>query len=312
MTRAQSAYRHLVLVLGILLFSTSIARAQVPGVVSQYMHNGLPLNPAISGSAGYLTGTVSYRTQWSGFEGAPTTSVFSIHAPIKGGNFGLGTVAWIDKFGVSNASSISLMGTYRLRFRKNKLYFGLSGGFQQGQNNWQDVVTNEEGDALFESNKSVYLTPAIGAGIYFVGKRYFVSLSSPVLMDLVYGGGQSYSASFDLGTTPIYLNFGYHFPLSRTVALRPSAMLTKDRYQSIFSDVNLMVEYRGQIQIGASYRTNRSLIGLIRFQVTDQFTIAYSYDYEMSEIGSYSNGSHEVSLQFDLKRNVKALNTRFF
>ncbi len=130
MMRAQSTYSHLVLVLGMLLFSISIAQAQVPGVVSQYMHNGLPLNPAIAGSAGYLTGTVSHRTQWSGFEGAPTTSVFSIHAPIKGENFGLGTVAWIDKFGVSNASSISLMGTYRLRFRKTNCI----SGFQEESN----------------------------------------------------------------------------------------------------------------------------------------------------------------------------------
>lgn len=311
MKRLTVTYQQM-LILGLLLILTSISFGQVPGVVSLYMHNGLPLNPAISGSAGYLTGTVSHRAQWSGFDGAPTTNVFSAHAPLKGENFGLGTVAWIDKFGVSNASSISVMGSYRLRFRKHNLYFGLSGGVQQGQNNWQDVVTNESGDELFESASSVYLTPTLGAGLYFTGNRYYASISSPILMDVAYDGGQTYSAKFNPETMPVYVNVGYEIPLNRTLALRPSAMLTKDRYRHLLTDFNLLLDIRRQLQIGASWRNNRSVIGMLRFQFLDQFALAYAYDYSMSSFGGYTNGSHEISLQFDLKRKVNALNPRFF
>ncbi len=311
MKRFIETYRQ-VLILGVLLILTSTSFGQVPGVVSLYMHNGLPLNPAIAGSAGYLTGTVSHRAQWSGFEGAPTTNVFSAHTPLKGENFGLGTVASIDKFGVSNASNINLMGSYRLRFRKHNLYFGLSGGVQQGQNNWQDVTTNQSGDELFESASSVYLTPTLGAGLYFTGKHYYASLSAPVFMDVAYDGGQTYTASFNAQTMPVYLNMGYEIPMNRKIAVRPSAMLTKDRFGDMLADINVLLDFRKQLQVGASWRNNRSVIGMLRFQFLDQFSLAYAFDYALSNLGSYSNGSHEISLQFDLKKNVKALNTRFF
>lgn len=312
MIKRKSTYSPLVLILGFILLFSTLAQAQVPGVVSQYMHNGLPLNPAIAGSAGYFTGTLSHRTQWAGFDGAPRTNVLSMHAPVKGENFGLGTVAWLDQFGVSNAANISVMGTYRIRFRKNKLFFGLSGGVQQGQNNWNRVVTNELGDELFEGAQSVYFTPTLGAGVYFVGKRYYASLSAPILLDVVYNGGQSYTAAFDVATTPVYLNVGYQIPLNRRVSLRPSAMLTKDRFQNLFSDFNLMLDLNKQLQIGTSYRTNKSVIGLIRMEFMHQFIISYAYDHQFVGVGTYSNGSHELSLQFDLKRKVKAINTRFF
>ena len=40
-------------------------------VYSQYLQNGLMINPAYAGSRGALSGFLSYRIQWMGTTGAP-------------------------------------------------------------------------------------------------------------------------------------------------------------------------------------------------------------------------------------------------
>jgi type IX secretion system PorP/SprF family membrane protein len=57
--------------------------AQQDPMVSQYMFNGLYLNPAYAGSHDYWSSTLSYRSQWVGFDGAPETFIASADGPIQ-------------------------------------------------------------------------------------------------------------------------------------------------------------------------------------------------------------------------------------
>ena len=310
-----STLKHIVLGMlctACIAFVQGDAHAQVPGVVTQYMHNALPLNPAFAGSAGHFTSAASYRAQWAGFDGAPTTNVFSLHTPVKNENIGIGIVGWFDRFGVSKQSSVQVVGAYRLRFRNNNLFLGVSGGMRQGQNNWQDVVTNEVGDELFASYGGTSLTPELGTGAYFQAKNYYVSLSSPILLDVKYNGGDQYAAVFNPKTVPVYLNVGGEVSLSPAVALRPSAMITKDRIGDVTADVNLMACFKDLLQLGGSWRSNRSAVILMKYQFLPQLSFAYAFDHAFSELGNYAGGSHELTLQFDLTSKLNTLNTRFF
>lgn len=310
-----SALRHIfysIFTASTVLLVAGNLNAQVPGVVSQYMHNSLPLNPAFAGSAGYFTAAASYRAQWAGFDGAPTTNVFSLHTPVKNENIGIGMVGWFDRFGVSKQSSIQMVGAYKLRFRNNNLFLGISGGVRQGQNNWQEVITTEIGDELFAGQGSTSLTPELGTGAYFQADHYYVSLSSPLLLDIKYNGGDQYAAVFNPKTVPVYLNVGGELMINPTFSLRPSAMLTKDRFGDVTTDVNLMACFKDVLQLGGSWRSNRSVVMLMKYQFLSQFSFAYAYDYTFSELGNYAGGSHELTLQFDLKSKLNTLNTRFF
>ena len=60
----------------LLLTFTLKVRAQHNIVYSQYIFNGLLLNPAYAGSHVQLSATLSYRNQWINFEGAPKTAAF--------------------------------------------------------------------------------------------------------------------------------------------------------------------------------------------------------------------------------------------
>lgn len=65
-------------------------KAQQELMVSQYMFNGLFINPAYTGTHSFAEATALYRTQWTGFEGAPTTQTFGIDGPISNELMGIG------------------------------------------------------------------------------------------------------------------------------------------------------------------------------------------------------------------------------
>ena len=61
---------HLILIS--LLFAGSLA-AQQDVQYTQYYHNQVGFNPGVAGSAGAINLNVGHRSQWVGFENAPTS-----------------------------------------------------------------------------------------------------------------------------------------------------------------------------------------------------------------------------------------------
>jgi hypothetical protein len=62
-------------------------------VYSQYLQNGLMINPAYTGSRGSLSGVLSYRMQWMGTKGSPVIQSVSLHTPLKNDKVALGIMA---------------------------------------------------------------------------------------------------------------------------------------------------------------------------------------------------------------------------
>ena len=65
--------KRIIIILALAALSPREAVAQQDPMVSQYMFNGLYLNPAYAGSHDYWSSTLSFRSQWVGFDGAPMT-----------------------------------------------------------------------------------------------------------------------------------------------------------------------------------------------------------------------------------------------
>lgn len=291
---------------------TAIAQVQHRPVVSQYMHNALPLNPAFAGSAEALSVSASFRDQWTGMPGAPQTQLLSAHAPLRGERLAIGLVMWNDRFGVSRQQTLQGMLAYRIRTRKGKLSFALSGGVGMAQNNWSEVITNQAEDLLFTSGDDRYVLPSVGTGIYYHTDQFYISASAPELLSRSYTGGGEYRAALKPANTPLYVNVGRQFKLSADFEMIPSVMLVRTASQFWQADANVLFRYRRCIELGASYRSSRALIGLLRYSITDQLSIAYAYDHWLSDIASFQNGTHELTLRFDLTYHRNAHNPKFF
>ncbi|MFT4679084.1 MAG: type IX secretion system PorP/SprF family membrane protein [Flavobacteriales bacterium] len=289
----------------------SCAAQHVP-VVSQYMLNGLPLNPAFTGSRDALSIAGSYRNQWTGYEGAPVNQTFGIHTPLKNDAIGVGLLLFNDHIGVSNESGVHAMASYRLKLGEGKLSFGLSGGISNYRNQWSNVVTTDSGDRVFSSGNDQYILPNFSAGMYYYTKSYYVSLSSPFILSQKYSGVNEYRASNNFSHYNILLNAGWKYNLNQNFSVIPSAMLKVGPGSPMQLDVNAMVGYKEIVEAGFSYRTGDAIIALVKMHPTGQFTVGYAFDYTISNLGTYTGVSHEVTLMYDFKYKTNISSPRFF
>src|SRR5688572_2358374 len=81
---------------------------------SQYMFNGLVLNPAYCGADESLSLTFYNRSQWGKVDGAPKTQTLSAHNLFRK-KVGLGLMLINDEVGVHQNYSISASTAYHLQ-----------------------------------------------------------------------------------------------------------------------------------------------------------------------------------------------------
>ena len=111
--------KNILILLTLILFNSIYA--QQDAQYSQYMYNTISVNPAYAGTRNVLSVLALHRSQWVGFDGAPTTSTFSINTPIPETNLGLGLSAISDKIGPieQNTFSVDISYTIRLSEKTN-------------------------------------------------------------------------------------------------------------------------------------------------------------------------------------------------
>jgi len=94
-------------------------------VYSQYLQNGLVINPAYTGTREVLSGFLSYRMQWIGTSGAPLLQSLSFHSPMKNDKVALGMMAQFMQYGTTKSTSI--YGSYA----NDKVALGMMAQFMQ-------------------------------------------------------------------------------------------------------------------------------------------------------------------------------------
>ena len=148
----------------ILVLESLTMNAQQLPMYTHYMYNTLVVNPGYAGSRDALTVTGLYRTQWVGFEGAPTTETFTLHSPV-GDNMGLGLSVMNDKIGPVNNSSVFVDFAYKVKLTElSKLAFGLSGGVNMFQANLSTLKLDQQSDVAFQNDVNNHVTPNFGFG----------------------------------------------------------------------------------------------------------------------------------------------------
>ena len=150
--------------------------AQHTPLTTQYLFNGLLINPAYAGSRDALTANLTYRQQWVGFEGAPTTQILSVHSPVNGKHIGLGLMVYNDRIGVSRETGVMTNYAYRLRLGTGKLALGIGAGLNVLQADWDRGGTTTAGGAEFANNRHRVGKTNLSAGAHYPQKRWLAGL----------------------------------------------------------------------------------------------------------------------------------------
>ncbi|RYD95847.1 MAG: type IX secretion system membrane protein PorP/SprF, partial [Sphingobacteriales bacterium] len=104
-----------VFILFTLIVLTQMVRGQQDAQYSQYMFNGVYINPAYAGYKEQLNLHSFYRNQWTGIKGAPKSASLAVDAIANDGNVGLAFQLASDKLGAQ--STIAAYGSYAYRLR---------------------------------------------------------------------------------------------------------------------------------------------------------------------------------------------------
>ncbi len=298
----------------ICMFSAASVHAQQDPMVSQYMFNGLYLNPAYAGSHDYWSSTLTFRNQWVGLEGAPETAIAAVDGPISVKNMGLGLILLHDKIGVTRQNTAILNYAYQLKLNKNsKLAFGINAGFSQFNARLTDLTVWDQ-DQVFDSDITSKVIPRLGVGAYYFGKKHYVGISIPTL----FAYQKDLNFNFDLSRASFLrrhylLTAGYVFDVAKNLKLKPSVLFKYVENTPLEVDFNLSAVYQNKFWLGTSFRTYDAVAVILEYQTNSFFRVGYSYDITVSKLRKYSNGSHEIMIGIDFgKELVKVKSPRYF
>jgi type IX secretion system PorP/SprF family membrane protein len=289
-------------------------------VYSQYLQNGLMINPAYTGSREALSAFMSYRMQWMGIKGAPVIQSVSLHSPMKNDRVALGLKAQFMQFGVTKSTSIYASYAYHVRVGEGKLSFGLNAGADMSNTDYTGILESldDPTDLVFLTNNKPYILPNVGAGIYYFNNKLFAGFSVPAFL---------FYRKSDQGTPPqayhsfneyeIIFSAGGLLTFSPVLKFKPSVLIdyslqkTKKLTQL---DINGNFIIADLIWIGGSWRTSEEVVvGILQVQLNQQLMFGFSYDYPAGRMNLYkTKGSSEFVLRYEFGSKVSAANPRYF
>ena len=287
---------------------------------SHYMFNTMTYNPGVAGTSGMICATALNRQQWVGFDGAPSTTIFNVSAPVSIFKIrsGVGLMVESDNIGFDKDINLSAVYSYLMDLGQGKLGIGLNLGMLNKTLTpaWQipsgDTHTPPSGDPLIPENKESFVAFDAGLGLYFKAEKYYAALSVTHLNQpkIKFTKGLPYISRH------YYLTAGYTLQLPNpSLELIPSVFTFSDGKVTQFT-VTSLVRYNKKVWGGVSYRAGDALIGIVGIELYNGIRLGYAYDFTISDIRKNSSGSHEfmVNYCFDLslgKSTMKYKSIRF-
>lgn len=319
----------------LLVFSAFNIYAQQTVQFSQYVFNGLAVNPAYAGYREEWTGSLSYRMQWAGINGAPRTAVASFDGVTNNyeKRVGLGFIAINDRLGAQSTSSLYGNYAYRLQIddeEERRLSFGIAFGVSQYGIDGTKLTAVDPSDVSVPTGNESKVYPDFRVGVYYSDPKYYIGAS---VLDM-------FSNYRDQITTDdnykilkqvrhLYLSGGAIFPLSDVFDIKPSFMIKEDFKGPTNLDLNAYLLINKQFWIGAIYRTgvsfwkksnlqsglekSNAIAAIAEVFVNERFRIGYSFDYSTTALANYQQGSHEITLSMTFPgRNYQIMTPKYF
>jgi|TARA_B110001454_G_scaffold178019_1_gene170705 type IX secretion system PorP/SprF family membrane protein len=306
---------NLFLFLCFIINSTSVF-AQDP-IFTQFYSNPVYLNPAFSGTHHCPRIVSNYRNQWPNFSGDFITTSISYDQYVDALKGGFGVILMSDQIAKTlNSNEASLSYSYHQHItRKFTVNFALQGTYIQKSVNQSNLTF---GDMIHPRRGFVFSTADVikaapvnlfdfSAGILGYSDRFYIGFATHHLTEPKISLVEAISP----GSSPqSYLNRRYTAHMGTEITLgsksvyseenetlSPSVLFVK---QGDYQQLNVGLYYKkGNYVVGAWYRDLDSFIITLGLD-TKILRMGYSYDLTTSQLGTYSGGSHEISLALKL------------
>ncbi len=291
---------------------------------TQFMYFKQGYNPGFAGSNASPCISAIYRKQWIGLDGAPENQVLTFNMPLENQRIGIGANASRYSLGITTATTLDLVYAYRIRWGKGMLGLGLQGSVRSLENDFQrtrGIQPIETDPSVPASQESRFLFN-FGTGVYYSTEGFYLGASVPrLLANNINFGSDDVVISREV--QHFYLMGGFVLPLSAKISLQPQALLKFVNHAPVDVDANLTFIFNDRVYVGGTYRAGgntentlgESIDFLLGIQLSRHLFLGTSYDYTLSDLRDFNDGTIEVVLQYCILGKTEegeTQNPRFF
>ena len=316
-----------IFLLSIVIFITMSTFGQQLPQFSQYIFNGLHINPAYAGykNEGYIQST--YRNQWIGFEGAPKTFTLTADFSSNEGTMGFGASILSDRIGPTNTTTTLFTYAYRIQTGKESFFsLGASGGVSQYIINGDMLLPLHPNDPNIPTGMLNMTTPNMNLGAFFHNNSFYLGFSAFNLIGEASLEREDIALSYH--DTHFYLTGGVLLPIRHNIQFKPSFLVREVRGAPTNYDLNGMLLFMDRLWVGVSYRSNiniwkenldpnlsnRNTVAFItELYATKNIRFGYAYDQNINILADIKTNSHELSIGYYISsRRASMKNSRYF
>ncbi|WP_242921686.1 PorP/SprF family type IX secretion system membrane protein [Pontibacter liquoris] len=287
---------------------------------SQYMLNNYLLNPAITGIEDYADIRVSNRRQWVGLDGAPVTYYLTAHTPLNKGaasnkfhkelaHHGVGIAFHTDKTGPLRRTGLTGSYAYHLPLTRTiNVAAGAAVGLIRNSLNAGELAFTNPNDPLVGGGNLNNNQLDLNLGLWLYSKNFSLGVSGAQLLE---GTGSFRSpeesrAAFGL-QRHYFVTGAYRLQPTETIDIIPSVMVKLADPSPVSIDASVRAIYDNRFWVGAAYRHEDAVVGMVGVYISPLLDVSYSYDATISNLNKVSAGTHEIVVGFKLLNNHRII-----
>ena len=316
--------RRAVSILLFFLIANAAIGQQLP-LYSQYLYNKYLINPAVAGSDGYTSVSLTAREQWVGYSGAPRTFSFSwqtrvlkksfilkqtrvkreVFRPKSDGKVGFGAYVFSDKNGLVQRTGFQVSYAYHMWLQKStQLSFGLGfTGYYYKIDEKQINFENPDEPLLNNNLRRGRFVPDLTFGVYLLNAKYSFGFSAEQLSEASAKFGGSAYKNFAM-SRQYYLFGSYDLSPANGTIIQPSFLLKMSEQLKPQVDIGATYIYNQGFWAGLAYRTSGALIANVGVKYQNIF-FGYAFDFTMQEIQRITYGTHELTVALKFGDNSR-------
>ncbi len=281
----------------------SVTNAQQLQTSSMYELQGIIHNPSVAGTQEFNMLGLSYRSQWSGMSGSPTTATLFGSFNLPDLKAGIGGSIYQDKTGPTSRTGISLsLAKHIIGDNGNIFSIGMENRFQQYAIDKGKLSETLGSDPVLGATDNRFKYDA-GLGISYTTKKLQVGAS---VSQLVQSKLEFYSGNLTRDEEArlyrhYYFHGHYNWDVDGSTIITPNLLMIYLPNAPFTYQAGVRVEFNKQFWFGGGYRSHQSYMLSAGVNVGKRFTIGYAYDDYISPISNFDNGSsaHEVLLRYN-------------
>lgn len=303
---------------------------------SQYFQVSQAINPAFAGIDNFTDLKINHRNQWSGFQDSPNTNFIGINgafknesqSPFKEYALRISNPDLLDSIaGLSNKFSSKIkhgIGGYivydnQIPFEqisgfvnyaihlpvgfRTRLSLGVSVGIMNNRLDFEKIALRDPDNDDFyqqliaQGGRNTYFD--INPGIALYNPSWFLTYSpqNALRMPLSSDEVLAYDQAIEH-----HILLGFKINLSEKNRMVPSLYFVKNDLVNDYWETNVRMIFQEKPWVGVSYRSTKALVFMAGVFANNLLNISYSYDYLLSNLNNYTNGSHEIHLGIMIKK----------